>query len=561
MLDVLWRVSHHDWAEILFIQMDGNPVSLLQARLGMQQALDTEKDLYPQYRLRTFVSTERMFLSQFHGGTPEYIKAFTIANKADDAIDKGDIAEAEKMAYHALRIDPTCIDAWRIFTRLMNQYSDGDTIICALREILAIAREIFNEEFEETGMFYKISSTRPYMRLLCEIGNSAQQGDKCDTAIYAFEEMIRLNHSDNMGMRENLLAMYLKMIGRKLRGDETIPIRTIEQAEELINAKLPAADFYPLWGEDPDDVIIRWARIMIAYARKEDWKEMAKREYNRSQWAFKLVFNEIESVPPSDSQLPLNQFNMRNDQDMTRKVEEEITIMIVDWPDFVIQLHDMFRKPDKGFNKKIREKTPNFRYDISRENKSQVSTIMNLFLEKGRQELTAKHFQQATEIFSMCKRSCIEQALPSHRWYINAPFAIASNRATCSAFLGRWDFCRIDTRYTLLMKPDHVRSYERLPKIAQAFYADQLANIFSDMIKEIKSNQETSPGEWKQYANKAIGLLSLSAIVYSRQGRLDEERIEVFMRIGIEDAYTSVNVPIDLHPILPWLTENDFESV
>jgi hypothetical protein len=56
----------------------------------------------------------------------------------------------------------------------------------------------------------------------------------------------------------------------------------------------------------------------------------------------------------------------------------------------------------------------------------------------------------------------------SRRWYVDAEFAIASNRATAAADLGHCGLARIDSRYTLAMKPDHVWTYERIPKILEA---------------------------------------------------------------------------------------------
>lgn len=517
-------------------------------------------DCYKQYQLMHFVQSERMFLSSFNY-TEDQIKAFTIANKADDAINKGNLDDANKMAFHALKLDPTCIDAWRILCVLLKPLSDTDSILNALREILPFAREKYASEFDEVGRFYQMSETRPYMRLLYQIYESAKQAEKCDTAICALEELIRLCHGDNMGARDHLLGMYLKMIGRKLRNDTTIPIRTIEQAEAIMYQDVAEGD-EPVFGHDSRDVIVRWAKILIAYAKKEDWKFLTDIEWNTNKWPFKLIFREIDQVPPASAKsAALGGFLAGNDQDDTRKIQDTLKYIFEDWPKFAIELHTKYKANDNKFNKEVRKSTPDISHDISRENKAQMDQMGTMMLDKGRESLTNRKFVESLQFFAVAKRSYVEAALPSHRWYVNAPFAIVSNRATAGAFMGEWNLTRIDSRFTLLMKPDHVRTYERLPKIAQAFSCPQLENLFNEIITEIKAKPNMTQGEWKEYANKAISLLSTSAIIYSKLGQLDDEKINYLMRIGIEDVYTSVNVGADIHPLLPWNTEDELETI
>ena len=56
-------------------------------------------------------------------------------------------------------------------------------------------------------------------------------------------------------------------------------------------------------------------------------------------------------------------------------------------------------------------------------------------------------------------------------------------------------------------------------------------------------------------------LMSVSAIAYSRLGKLTEAKRQHLIEVGIEDMYTSINVPLDILPQLPWLTEKDIEVV
>jgi hypothetical protein len=38
-----------------------------------------------------------------------------------------------------------------------------------------------------------------------------------------------------------------------------------------------------------------------------------------------------------------------------------------------------------------------------------------------------------------------------------------------------------------------------------------------------------------------------------------DEFLEGRVSVGIEDLYCAINVPANLHPVLPWLTETDMD--
>ena len=112
------------------------------------------------------------------------------------------------------------------------------------------------------------------------------------------------------------------------------------------------------------------------------------------------------------------------------------------------------------------------------------------------------------------------------------------------------------------MKPDHIRSYERCPKIAEKFNADELKKMLEDLVKVVKVGyRERSLNEWKRIAARAVALIYLRAIVMSRIGKLDEEKIQEMMKNGIEDMYTPCNVGADVMEPLPWLSDNDIEYI
>ena len=249
-----------------------NPEQLQQMQARRNYEGDND---YKQYQLPPFIQTERMFRSTEPGNTPKKERAFTIANKATTAMESHHFDDATKMTMHALSLDPLCVDGWRNLVRVLNQICDGDTIVCATREVINFSRQFYTSEFQQNdGMFYTMPITRPYIRTLQDIAHTSLQSEQLDVSTFTYEEILRLNYNDNNAVRENLLACYIKLIGRIKRFPNTKPVRTIEQAEALINAKLGPD---PLFEEN--NLTVRWANICFAFLRKKNCKEFAKKEY------------------------------------------------------------------------------------------------------------------------------------------------------------------------------------------------------------------------------------------------------------------------------------------
>lgn len=535
--------------------MDADIMNFLQ-RMQSRQNYQGDND-YPQYQLPTFIFSERAFQGLEGEPDPKKERAFTIANKATPAMECGNFEDAKKMAYHALSLDPLCVDAWRVLCKILNQMCDGDTVICATREVLNFSRQFYQEEFEqEDGMFYSISTTRPYMRLLSDIASTALQSEQLDVAIYTYEEMIRLNHRDNTGARDPLLCCYLKIIGRIHRFPSTRPIRTIEQAQQLINCKF---DEDPLF--EDNNLTVRWANLCFAYIQKKNWKKLAKKEHDKNDLLFKVIFNEVDisQIQPAAPQVP-GGFLVGSKSDDVRANGGAIKEAMKDWPDFVIDLCKFLRrKATPSFIDEVRSNAPEPENELTPQYKHQMTTIGNQFLDKGRSTLASRDFRQSIQNFTLAKRGFYEAAQPSRRWYLHAPFAIASNRATSALQLQMWNLLRIDTRYTLSMKPDHERAYLRLPKIALAFKANQLVDDFKEIVQKVENKQIQDQDDWKNLAKTAIGLTSITAIAFAAEGLLTKEIKERMIEVGIEDFYTPVNYGMQ-HSILPWLKEEDLEQ-
>lgn len=497
-----------------------------------------------------------MFSSAQKEIPPEKERAFTIANKAREAMNLNNNEDAIKMAFHSLILDPLCIDGWLVLCKILFQMCDGDTVICNFREILYFSRFLFRKEFElNNGRFYSIPYTRPYIRILSEIGSAASISDRLDLAIFTYEEILRLNHKDNTGSRNLLLAYYLKIIGRIKRFPSTRPIRTVEQAEQLMYGQIDSENIF-----EENNLTVRWAKLCFAYLRDKNWKEIAKEEYEKNELIFKVVLNDIQisEIPPSDPNHP-EYFILGNKNDDVRQKGQFIKDAMKDWPDFMIDLCKYIKNDvSSQFRNEVMSNAPNPENMKTKQHKEKVSSIGQHFLEQARSLLSNRQFEQAIEVLSVSKRGFFEACNPSLRWYLHAPFAIASNRATAAAQTSKWDLVRFDTRFTLVMKPDHERTYLRLPEIGEAFKAKQLIDDFTKIAERVKSHDVKDIDEWKDLAKKVIGLTSITALSFAAEGILTENIKEELIKVGINDCYCSVNVGTE-YSLLPWLSEADLE--
>ena len=245
-----------------------------------------------------------------------------------------------------------------------------------------------------------------------------------------------------------------------------------------------------------------------------------------------------------------------------KKFAEPLHLALVEWPDLMIKLHNILRKEDKKFNETTMRYAPAFSENLGVNNKSQMGKMGFDFLNRGRKAQRSQDYFKAITLFTMSKRYFVEAMKPSQRWYLNAPFALLSNRGTCAEYCAQWALARHDTRFTLFMKPDHARSYYRLPKIAKEFHDDKLKVMLEELAKKVKNEGgKMTSDEWRLAAKRAVALISLKAIVLSRIGKLDEEKIQEMMKNGIEDMYTPCNVGADVMEPLPWLSDNDIEYI
>lgn len=128
---------------------------------------------------------------------------------AFDAMEAKSTAQARKLAKRALKLYPNCVDALVV----MNDLDARTTteLIAGLQEAVAAGERSLGAQFirENTGHFWMLMDTRPYMRALEQLaGQLFAKGLNLD-AIAIYEKMLKLNPNDNQGVRDLLLGAYL----------------------------------------------------------------------------------------------------------------------------------------------------------------------------------------------------------------------------------------------------------------------------------------------------------------------------------------------------------------
>lgn len=132
-----------------------------------------------------------------------------------DAMDAPDLMTALELVHRALNLDPGCTDAQRLMVELSGV--EPDNRIHLLREVVSRAEEGFGPEFisENTGHFWGVLETRPYMRALQSLADASAKAGRLEDAVQTYERMLVLNPNDNQGVRYALLGLYLALRRRE----------------------------------------------------------------------------------------------------------------------------------------------------------------------------------------------------------------------------------------------------------------------------------------------------------------------------------------------------------
>ena len=163
-----------------------------------------------------------------------------------DAWETANPRQRVKLARQALRISPDCADAYVLLAEETARSADEAADLCS-KGVAAGERALGQEAFkEDTGHFWGIIETRPYMRARLGLAQALWEMGNQHEAIGHLWEMLRLNPGDNQGVRYLLLSWLLE------RGDDA-------QVKQLLNRY-------------PDEITGQWAygRALHAFRTEGD---------------------------------------------------------------------------------------------------------------------------------------------------------------------------------------------------------------------------------------------------------------------------------------------------
>jgi tetratricopeptide (TPR) repeat protein len=120
------------------------------------------------------------------------------------------------LARRALELSADCADA---YVMLAEESRATEQALAFYEQGVAAGERALGPEVfaQEAGQFWGIVSTRPYMRARLGLARSLEDLDRRDEALPHYQELLRLNPSDNQGVRYALLAALI-LAGRD---DET----------------------------------------------------------------------------------------------------------------------------------------------------------------------------------------------------------------------------------------------------------------------------------------------------------------------------------------------------
>lgn len=121
-----------------------------------------------------------------------------------DAWDSDSSVQRKRLAQQALELDPNCADAYCILAGEYRSYKKKNEYY---KKGIEVFRKKYGEKYfsENSGYFWGILETRPFMRLSAGYGQLLWDNEKKDEAIQIYEELLQLNPNDNQGLRYTLI--------------------------------------------------------------------------------------------------------------------------------------------------------------------------------------------------------------------------------------------------------------------------------------------------------------------------------------------------------------------
>lgn len=201
------------------------------------------------------------YMQQFqdlHNSQPRVVVTPENARDVYDWLELAENARTKKeerqYLENARKLEPKNLD---VLVQLMLLDSRKKTfqLLKETEELLAIGKKDLQERKlykESMGDFYQILETRPYMRVMSMYLGSLKENFMIQKAISVAKEMLKLNKMDNLGVRYELMALYV-------------------YAEDEFNAR-------KLLRQNPDEKDSGWFQLPMAllYFRLGKWDEAQK---------------------------------------------------------------------------------------------------------------------------------------------------------------------------------------------------------------------------------------------------------------------------------------------
>ncbi|GEM_PF-2819608 len=125
------------------------------------------------------------------------------------AMESDNPVKIRNLINEALKLDPDCTEAYNLLAELSESLPDAHA---NYSKAVKAGEKSLGEEFfkEETGRFWQLVETRPYMRALAGKMETASRLNKHEEAIAICRKMLDLNPNDNQGIRTTFAALLLK---------------------------------------------------------------------------------------------------------------------------------------------------------------------------------------------------------------------------------------------------------------------------------------------------------------------------------------------------------------
>jgi len=196
-----------------------------------------------------------------------------------EALEQRDPQERVRLAREALDVSPDCADAYVILAQEVAT-SFQDELDLFERGVEA-GRRAIGDGFDETvGHFWGVLETRGFMRALAGRAEVRWHLGMVDDAIADLAEMLRLNPSDNQGMRYHLI-------------DRLLIVWRNDEAAELLDTPMYLDDASATWA---------WSRVLLAIRRRDDVTGRLIREAAEANPHVPRYLLGLDALPDDDFQ-------------------------------------------------------------------------------------------------------------------------------------------------------------------------------------------------------------------------------------------------------------------